>query len=53
MTIGSKGKIIEVKGNIAVVEIDGRKRTYPMREDVKVKKGDKVVVILDTIIGRG
>lgn len=48
----SIGKVIEVKDSRAIVEIDGKKRAYPVREDVQIRKGDRVVVILNTVVGK-
>ena len=52
MVIGSKGKVIEVKDRKAVVEIEGRRKSFPIIENLRVKKGDSVVVVLDRIIGK-
>ncbi len=52
MEIGSKGRVIGFKGKRALVDIDGKRRSVDVREDVEVNIGDKVVVFLDAVVAK-
>ncbi len=48
----SKAKVLEVKKGKAVVEIDGKRKTFEVRRDISIKKGDVVFVTLGTIVDK-
>jgi hydrogenase maturation factor len=48
----AEAKVLAVKSNRAVVEIDGKKKTVNVRPDVSVRTGDIVIVAFNNIIGK-
>ncbi len=48
----SKGRVVDVKKGKAVVEIDKKKKTFEVRPDIIIKKGDIVFVTLGTIVDK-
>lgn len=52
MSFISKAKVIDIENGRAVIEDMGRKKTVSIRDDLKIKKGDNVVVSLGAIVGK-
>ena len=52
MDIGAKGKVLVAKSDRAIVQIGRKKVTVGVRSDVKVKRGDIVVVTLGNIVAK-
>ena len=52
MDIGSKGKVLAVTDGKAIVQIDRRRVTVGVRDDVKVGKGDMVIIALGNIVAK-
>lgn len=52
MCIAIKGKILAIKQNRAIVEIEGSKKTVNVRPDLKLKTGDMVMIALNTIVDK-
>lgn len=52
MEIGSKGKVIGFKGKRALVEINGKRRSLDVREDINLEIGDNVIVFLDAVVAK-
>ena len=50
MCLTITGKIIELKGKDAIVDIEGRKARVKINPSVSVKKGDKVLIFKDFIV---
>ena len=52
MSIISKAKVISIENGKAIVEREGKKQTVSIRDDIKLKKGDKVMISLGVIVDK-
>lgn len=52
MDIGLRGKVLVVNKGRAIVEVGKKRVTVGVRDDVKVKGGDMVIITLGTIVGK-
>lgn len=46
----SKGRVLKVEKNRAVVEVNGKRKVVGFRQDVNIKTGDRVIIFMNTII---
>ena len=52
MDIGLRGKVLVVTKGRAIVDVGKKKITVGIRDDIKVKSGDMVIITLGTIVGK-
>lgn len=52
MCIAVKGRVLVIKKNRAIVEIEGGKKTVNVRPDLKIKSGDMVMIAFNTIVDK-
>ncbi|MBU5574921.1 MAG: hypothetical protein QXF15_02350 [Candidatus Aenigmatarchaeota archaeon] len=52
MDITNKAKVLVIKSNRAIVEINGKKKYVGIRPDLKIKQGDIVIVAFNNIIDK-
>ncbi|MBR9682537.1 MAG: hypothetical protein GOV02_02590 [Candidatus Aenigmarchaeota archaeon] len=52
MDIGSKCKVLAADKGRAIVQKGGKKITVGVRDDIKIKKGDMVIIVLGNIVGK-
>lgn len=52
MDIGNKGKVLVSDKGRAIVQIGGKKVSVGVRDDIKIKKGDMVIIVLGNVIGK-
>ena len=50
MCLATTGKIIEIKGKSAVVDVKNRKINVKLNPSVPVTNGDKVIIFKDIIL---
>ena len=47
-----EGKILNINEGNAIVDVNGVKKAVPIRGDVKLRKGDKVLIAFGYIVDR-
>ncbi len=52
MDVVAKGKVLAIKEDKAIVNVEGRQKTVNIRKDVKIKRGDKVTIAFNTIVDK-
>ena len=52
MCVATKARLLAVKDKRAVVEIQGRERIVDIKPDLKLKRGDIVVIAFNAIIDK-
>ena len=52
MDIGSRGKVLVSDKGRAIVQVGGKKMTVGVRDDIKVNKGDMVIIVLGNVVGK-
>ena len=52
MNVVTKGNVLAIKNNKALVNIEGKQKTVDIRNDVEIKRGDSVTIAFNTIIDK-
>ncbi|MEM5804678.1 MAG: hypothetical protein QXU82_02420 [Candidatus Aenigmatarchaeota archaeon] len=47
-----EGKVLNVKEGNAIVDISGVKKPIPVRGDIKLRKGDKVLIAFGYVVDK-
>jgi hydrogenase maturation factor len=50
MCLATTGKVIELKEEEVIVDVEGRKSHVKINPSISVKKGDKVLIFKDFIV---